>query len=62
MSRFSILIPGTNEEKTISRHGLDAIKVAQLHFPDQVEVIVRHQPLHHHTEEIALKYGAKVVV
>jgi glycosyltransferase involved in cell wall biosynthesis len=60
MPRFSVLIPARNEENYLPRC-LDSIKVAATPFPDQVEIIVTLNRCTDHTEEIALKYGAKVV-
>jgi glycosyltransferase involved in cell wall biosynthesis len=60
MPRFSVLIPARNEENYLPKC-LDSIKVAATPFPDQVEIIVALNRCTDHTEEIALKYGAKVV-
>jgi glycosyltransferase involved in cell wall biosynthesis len=60
MHRFSILIPARNEENYLPRC-LDSIEAASKPFPDQVEIIVALNRCTDHTEEIALKYGAKVV-
>ena len=60
MPRFSILIPARNEEDFLPKC-LDSIRVAATPFPDQVETIVALNRCTDHTEEIALKHGAKVV-
>jgi glycosyltransferase involved in cell wall biosynthesis len=60
MHRFSILIPARNEENYLPRC-LDSIEAASKPFPDQVEIIVALNRCTDRTEEIALKYGAKVV-
>jgi glycosyltransferase involved in cell wall biosynthesis len=58
--RFSILIPARNEEQHLPRC-LDAIKVAAIPFPDQVEIVVALNRCTDDTEKIALQHGAKVV-
>ena len=60
MPRFSILIPARNEENYLPRC-LDSIRAAAALFPDQVEIVVALNRCTDHTEEIALKHGAKVV-
>ena len=60
MPQFSVLIPARNEENFLPGC-LDSIKVAATPFPDQVEIIVALNRCNDHTEEIALKHGAKVV-
>ena len=60
MPRFSVLIPARNEEGYLPGC-LESIKVAATPFPDQVEIIVALNRCTDHTEEIALKHGAKVV-
>jgi glycosyltransferase involved in cell wall biosynthesis len=58
--KFSVLIPARNEENFLPRC-LDSIKAAATPIPDQVEIIVALNRCTDRTEEIALKYSAKVV-
>jgi glycosyltransferase involved in cell wall biosynthesis len=60
MPRFSVLIPARNEEQYLPGC-LESIEVAGQRFSNQVEIVVALNRCTDHTEEIALKHGAKVV-